>query len=161
MSEYEPGTVAEIGWRMTSGKERALRIPYGWQTESGVLVAEPTDIRPLVVLDLDTITTPEENCGIPASTEVVKCLNRAGESAGGWRGTVAMRIADQIEAQVKPPRIPEPGLWGVVREGVDGDTYVRESFGTVRQWSRLGGQGLFVTWDEINNPTLIREGVTA
>ena len=75
--------------------------------------------------------------------------------------SVIRSLAEQIESKTKPPRIPEPGLWGVVREGVDGDTYVRESFGTVRQWSRLGGQGLFVTWDEINNPTLIREGVTA
>lgn len=51
-----------------------------------------TDARRLIVLDVDDV---------PRLAYAVRC-----------EGLTA--IADQIEAQTRPPRIGEPGLWGVV-----------------------------------------------
>lgn len=65
---------------------------------------------------------------------------------------------DQIAAQTKPPRIPEPGLWGVVESHIKDDV--------ARRWVNYGegiwrnGYGNHVTWDELIDPELIREGLS-
>ena len=74
-------------------------------------------------------------------------------------------IADQIEAQTKPPRIPEPGLWGVVEaeaKGVNGNTvtarkrWVRDEQG----WIEVAGNGWRVSdFKYLVDPVLVREGV--
>jgi len=107
------------------------------------------NLRPLIVLDL--------NAGRPAKA-LVDYLN-----AGYWYGP-----ADQIEAQTKPARIPEPGLWGVVEASV-GNPNLRAAFirdepndsrtpwiavyGPTEAGKRRAG------WSDLIDPTLIREGV--
>jgi hypothetical protein len=69
-------------------------------------------------------------------------------------------LADQIEAQIKPPRIPEPGLWGVVEASVlligeraPACEWVHHRKG----WMNPSGQ--FAVWDGLINPVLVRDGV--
>lgn len=79
-------------------------------------------------------------------------------------GTIARNwVADQIEAQIKPPRIPEPGLWGVV----EADWKSPGITGIPRaEWVRVKGNrwrsaisAVEVPWSELVNPELIRPGV--
>jgi hypothetical protein len=75
----------------------------------------------------------------------------------------ARAIARQIEAQTKPPRIPEPGLWGVVSEGepgkFEGTRYVRDDADPTFPWAVVAGFNR-VAWHEIDQPVLIREGLS-
>jgi hypothetical protein len=70
-------------------------------------------------------------------------------------------IADQIEAQTRPPRIPEPGLWGVVEASVGGWTDGPSRFvnfgGSWIAKSPFGTK--HASWSDLIDPTLIREGV--
>jgi len=101
------------------------------------------DGRSLVVLDL----------GDRIRREYVLEILRAARH--GWTHD----IADQIEVQTKPPRIEEPGLWGVVEASfsptTDLDDWTRR-----RQGWHCPAHG-FAQWDLLINPTLIREGVTS
>ena len=160
MSTYEPGTVAVATVRGVKGL-RVVRIAtahvatawltpcetpdgYRWHSDFDV-----TDVRPLVVLDL----------AHPALTAAV--LRQVGEYIRKQHKTsveddqIADFIADQIEAQTKPPRIPEPGLWGVV-EADTGEKFLRADGGI---W-RSVDTGVGRMWEDVDNPTLVREGVT-
>lgn len=99
-----------------------------------------TDARPLIVLD-----TKDSNGTL--YHQLVAYLRR-----GGWGIT-----ADQIEAQTKPARIPEPGLWGVVEaSSMDYSsrrTYLHSLDG---KWGSVKG---FNRWDRLLDPTLIRDGI--
>jgi hypothetical protein len=65
-------------------------------------------------------------------------------------------IADQIEAQTKPPRIPEPSKYGVVIASSQGvrEEYVSEG----KAWRGLDS-GSFLDWEDLEDPVLVREGV--
>lgn len=100
-----------------------------------------TDARLLIILDVPL--------GRPSShwPRLADYLRR-----GGWDFS-----ADQIEAQTKPPRIPEPGLWGVVDTQAttsQGQNWVRRPAG----W-HCPAHG-FVRWDDLIDPVLIRDGVS-
>ena len=103
-----------------------------------------TDARPLTVLDLDD----------------PRRLQRLVRDAG------LIGLADQIEVQIKvqikPARIPEPGLWGVVRASIpsheDPSPWVRDAHG-VRPWASLAGYAP-QRWDDLIDPILLREGVS-
>ena len=110
--------------------------PYGTY---GHGPADFTDARPLIVLDLSDRHRREY---------VLEILRAARH---GWTHDVA----DQIEAQTKPARIPEPGLWGVVEAG--GYRWVRYSLAGYDDWVDLLGKQN--EWDVLIDPTLIREGV--
>ena len=169
MSTYEPGTVAVVTWdnapkasqrlgRSDVTTERAIyttddhwSLMSGWQHNIGKDV--PTDVRPLVVLDLD---------GYDGERAVTYLRNLARESRDIFgespspRGKLANLIADQIEAQTKPPRIPEPGRWGVVS--------VENRHGLTDYWTRgYGGwfseSGHTLEWASLTDPTLVRPGI--
>ena len=153
MSRYEPGTVAMVTAYNRPTPYRAFFDGQTWREHGAAsfCVDSPTDVRPLVVLD------PHE-ANPSASTDLVLRnlveLLRADEMH-----LSSDAFADQIEAQTKPPRIPEPGLWGVVKSR--GDRYVRHTTDLGQyQWSRVGGDGLAIKWDELIDPILVREGVT-
>jgi hypothetical protein len=73
---------------------------------------------------------------------------------------VCRAVADQIEAQTKPPRIPEPGLWAVV------EAHTKENPDRLK-WVCLGKDHFRPNdsdeydrpWDNLIDPVLIREGV--
>lgn len=98
-----------------------------------------TDVRPLIVLDLGGI-------------DVAELLD---DLRGG---AAALDVADQIEAQTKPPRMAEPGLWGVVSASVRGRG--SEGFDFIHShgvW--LGERGGQFTWDELIDPQPVRPGI--
>lgn len=156
MTDYKPGTVAEIGWDMTSGRERAIFDGDRWGTESGCTVHRDsvTDVRPLVVLD-------------PDDRESVAALLQAyGDQYTAWTpdldGSNVDRLQDALRSLTKPPRIPEPKGWGaVVRTDYPnpGSRWVKGDQG----WTNLDASGAFLNWSEWEcikgEPTLIREGV--
>lgn len=69
-------------------------------------------------------------------------------------------IAAQIEAQTKPPRIPEPGLWAVVQDS-DGNYYVRDGIAGNSLWVIVFGEavGTRWSWDDLLGPVLVRPGI--
>jgi hypothetical protein len=73
---------------------------------------------------------------------------------------VLRRLADQIEAQTKPPRIPEPGVWGVVEASTESNpyrtTFVRYPSDTEYRWSNA--IDTCKSWDFLIDPALIRPG---
>jgi hypothetical protein len=148
MTDYKPGQVATMELVAgRAGRFRGIRGVSGWYSGKYGYSGDEhvTDVRPLVVLDLDW-------------AESVPVL------IAQLRGAGYVHIADQIEAQAKPPRIPEPGLWGVVESTVtyEGTTYstslVRHPGpGTANRW--LDRSGSWFSWNELIDPVLIREGV--
>ena len=165
MTTYEAGTVAVVTWDNASvaqrdrGKsdlrsERAIRTEDGyWALTSHHLHcigdSTVTDIRPLVVLDLD------DPSGTVASL-------REGAADDLWTGEAAAcieSIADQIEAQPMPPRIPEPGLWGVVRDAT-GEEWVRTGPTQHTSYEWLNTETADSDdWAGIKAPTLVRPGI--
>lgn len=85
------------------------------------------------------------------------------------RGELIRWIADQIEEQTKPPRIPEPGLWGVVEASLAVGprkrfVHVERKAGTPGYWSGmtapwLDDNGIAHHWRDLVAPTLVREGI--
>ena len=107
-----------------------------------------TDARPLIVIE-----APEDARDNHFPRLVAYLRN------GGWDLT-----ADQIEAQTKPARIPEPGLWGVVEAYEFPDrrgarrTFIHTCSEPDWPWGADGDTNHW-KWDDLIDPTLIREGV--
>jgi hypothetical protein len=158
MSDYQPGTVA---WATVRGQSsyKVMRVVTSrgprWastENDAGQFLHEDddvTDIRPLVVLD------PEDEA---VRTFVRKHRDGTGNPACGY----SIPIVEAIEAQTKPPRIPEPGPWGVV-EATFKNGRARHGWAVRRltdgdhDWQ--DGAGDYHRWDELIDPVLIREGV--
>ena len=113
-----------------------------------------TDARPLIVLDLSAFISDAQLVADLRALHV-------------WSAT---HIAGQIEAQTTPARIPELGLWGVV-EATFLNQRTRQPFlrdnikenvggGWVAIYGPPGTDKRRVEWDDLIDPTLIREGVT-
>ena len=165
MTTYEPGTVAVATVRGVPNV-RVIRIqPIAgatWVTPlpvAGDLARhwdeDVTDIRLLVVLDLDD----------PAATveylkEATDGFDKAAHGMDAWSGREPIRrVWAQIEAQTKPPRIPEPGLWGVVRDAT-GEEWVRTGPTQHTSYEWLNTETADSDdWAGIKAPTLVRPGV--
>ena len=72
-----------------------------------------------------------------------------------WPGITKLlkSIGDQIEEQTKPPRIPEPELYGLVKAGPPHDrrVWVRGAKG----WTMVDATGQYLNWnhwDNLENP---------
>ena len=161
MSTYEPGTVAVATVRgvpnlrvmrttgTAGGDDIWLTVEHvgGWRTH---IATDVTDIRPLVMLDLDDPDAYGCSAVVHDPAKIVSALRETNSVA-------AHAIARQIEAQTKPPRIPEPGLWGVVEAGSNAHP-------TRRKWVRYGMGWRDLTgnpqqWSDLIDPTLVRPGV--
>ena len=151
MSEYKPGTVAVATVRGVPNV-RIVRGDGHWaiaantddfimDRHSDGLVA---DVRPLVVLDLDEFDR----------AEAAECVR--GHRADDCR--VVERIADQIEAQTRPPKPPEPQGLGAVVEDAEGERWVRLD-SDMYPWFAQGSRD-FSAWDHIAAVRVLSEGVT-
>lgn len=119
MSTYEPGTVAVATVRGVPNV-RVFRIRdhheiVRWVTADnlngwlGHHDSDVTDVRPLVVLDLDSNVNAER---VWLFIEEIKGWIRSGAVENQTGGTAELdAITDAIRAALPPPRIPEPG-WG-------------------------------------------------
>jgi hypothetical protein len=180
MSDYAPGTVAIATVNGTKGvKVFRYRDVYGhnrWDSQEPIMGSgsfsvvvhddkDVTDIKPLVVLDLGhhpamyvhALRWVEHQSG-QGEPFVPSPANERNDAC--W-------MADQIEAQTKPPRIPEPGLWGVVSARLTEECQAENCKGplagdfihsTDGSW-RNADTGFGVVWLELDSPTLVREGV--
>ena len=148
MSTYERGTVAVATVRGVPNVRIAFAdaddTRYQWFVISGdaadwVPNDAITDINPLVVI---------HNGDWPS---LIRLLRESGFDS----------LPDQIEAQTKPPRIPEPGLWGVVEAGCDGlgrRTWLHVNENPAgNDWAST--DGWHRVWADLENPTLVRPGI--
>jgi hypothetical protein len=165
VSGYKPqrGDLVEVvnrtdGWNGLRGIVEGVNgAPAGRITFYGIAFPEreggagPTrwaqfmasQLRPLVMLD-----APQVDLNVAAGL-----LRNAGFS----------ELARQIEAQTKPPRIPEPGLWGVVEAtwSGNGETGIPRA-----EWVRVKGNrwassisNIHAAWSDLIDPVEIRKGV--
>ena len=113
----------------------------------GLIADQIENPSPLIVLDL---------CEGVRRDYVLEILRAARH---GWTHDVA----DQIEAQTKPARIPEPGLYGVVYAHALG-AQIRQLFIKVLEDESLCWidveDATGVDWDDLIDPTLVREGLS-
>jgi len=155
MSDWQPGDVCIATVRGVKGV-RVFRRTDHWVT--GIRVGAEcvhhntyvTNIRRLIVLDLDAVPLSHDTPDVVSGLRDPKSMS------------TAKSIAKEIEAQTKPPRIPEPGQWGVV-----GARYTTYNDGDVfYEWVKVGPHNWMsksfptvTTWDDLVDPVLVREGV--
>lgn len=126
----------------------------GWVLRGGGFVfnGDVYDVRPLVVLDPD-------DARVGGFRQWVSHLD-------GSNWPAAVRMAAALDDATQPPRIPEPGLWGVVEATRSdpmstGETCEGKWFRTasmVCPWTHESG-AFTADWDDLIDPALIREGV--
>lgn len=165
MSAYEPGTVAVATVRGVPNVR--VMAGYGtaeprlrWVTTDERLVDsenegwwfayQVTDVRPLVVLDPEGIDTAPQDT-IPY---LIRAL-RASDSDG--YGPTLRWLADQIEAQTRPPKPPEPTGLGAVVEDIEGERWVRLD-SDMYPWFARGSRD-FSAWEHIDAVRVLSEGV--
>ena len=112
-----------------------------------------TGARPLIVLDISTWFPHRAAALLKAFDQM--SLNDAGAAA------FLQDVLEQIEAQSKPARIEEPGLWGVVEASsstVGTNLWVREGDG----WTTLGAaySAHVSAFKHLIDPMLVREGLS-
>ena len=115
--------------------------------------------KDVVVLDLDDYPF---QCDDALTAGWLRAVADRAEEMGGASPNVrfARWIADEIEAQAKPPRIPEPGPWGVVRDG-SGEDWVRVGMDRTSSLEWLSpSTGDRRDWDDIHAVReIIRPGI--
>jgi hypothetical protein len=118
----------------------------------GLTDGEVTDVRPLVVLDLADI---DEDFA-ETWPEVAQQLLNSGSGVG-------ICIADQVKAQTRLPKPPEPTGLGAVVKDREGNRWIRtaeaETFGL--HWVQVGAQGgALLSYRNIGVVEVLSEGVT-
>ena len=147
MSTYEPGTVAVAtvygvrGVRVMRGAKDQT-VPLVWTSSVAIKGAwwfaesDVTDVRPLIVLDLDAEWADN-------AATLIKHL----------RIDNYPNLADQIEAQTKPPKPAEPTGLGAVVETDGGVRFVRLPDGI---WT---SEDESQPWDNVNAVKVLSKGV--
>lgn len=162
MNAYKPGTVAVATVRGVPNVRVMRRelsdSPYEWQSARSIAAMfahhdrEVTDVRPLVVLDLDD----------PA--KYVRALHATfPEASADWDDDDArnLKIADQIEAQTRPPKPAEPTGLGAVVEDAEGGhwVYLAKTRASTRCWRKYGVDR-WAGYEDINAVRVLSEGVS-
>jgi hypothetical protein len=162
-NDYKPGTVAKATvrgvpdvtvFRFADGDwalDREIEpADFDWIFKDIASDTEVTDVRPLVVLDLDGLVRPDTLVNWFRHNPLCGSI------------AVAQSVADQIEAQTRPPRIPEPGKYAIVRARA---TVLAECewVNEGRYWTSLGGDPRPHTtvWANLKDPVLVREGINS
>ena len=112
-------------------------------------LADATDfVGPLVVLNIDNET----------ASELRGCSDTLHEHGYSNSGDFLSDLADEIAKQTKPPRIAEPGLWGVVSTGL-GDSLLHHMHRMDGGW--VDQDGCLRDWPDLLDPVLVRDGVAS
>jgi len=82
------------------------------------------------------------------------------DEGGSLQGALAEDVAHQIVSQIPQPRIPEPGVWGVVEAHTEGYSR-RRILGRAPETDdqHWVDEADWFTWDELIDPILIRKGI--
>ena len=113
-----------------------------------------TDARPLIVLDLK-----DPALMIKAMRSVIEASTKAYTAAGFGDTANVLELINQIEAQLpKPPRIEEPGQWGVVLADDILDHWIHDRVSGDRQWVCLNTRRR-AEWANLINPVQIHDGI--
>ena len=112
-----------------------------------------TDARPLITLDIDANSLAILRHSLKRWMDWTSLITEQTATRG---------LLDQIEAQTKPARIEEPGLWGVVKASTDYDhrrlSYLHDDLEPgMAAWACAAGR---IEWSRLIDPTLIREGLS-
>lgn len=153
MIVYPAGTVAEATVRgVPNVRVMASTDCIWWSAEpvySSFRHVTVTDIRPLVVLDLHA-ANPNLAPG-EAARCVITTLRRS-----EWFSNSL--LADQIEAQTKPPKPEEPKGLGAVVEDSKGVRWVRNpDLAVICKWRNADRD--WTRWDLIDAVKVLSEGV--
>lgn len=155
--EWKPGDVALVEAGCWANRKVALRLDKGWAHTSGVNVdldGVVVAVRPLVVID-------------PEDGEAVERLYRTLVSLTTLADADRVQAALREYANPKPPRIDEPGTWGVVEASCVHSEVRREwvkfpggNWHSVRELPR-GCEDIENPddWDSLIDPVLVRDGV--
>lgn len=175
MTDYAPGTVGvatvddesvrvfRTGVRSNMGWE--VSVPNGklWVSDSNGSVR---DVRPLVVLDLAAAEKASDTEG--QSLWRLRKVAETGDTDGAaFTKDLIATIADQIEAQTRPPQPAEPTGLGAVVEDAKGHKYVRiadpiDGWAKDRDWRRIGGDiaaNPYYGYADIDVARVLSEGV--
>lgn len=152
MSEYEPGTVAMV---TIPGYDETLAFWDGmghqWVSAKcgriSVLSGSIINVRRLVVLD------PFDP---PLLANNLRYIHGKYIGARAPGEELLLRLADQIEAQTRPPKPPEPQGLGAVVEDRDGLRWVNSH--RVTAWVHQDMQPR--KWGELDVVRVLSEGVT-
>jgi len=136
---WAPGTVAVATvWGVPNVRVIAYHDDFGdWHWFSSIRAGagrfhEPdqvTDVRPLVVLDPEKFSGHLSDSYEDGVETAIQCLRETGSRVAGL-------LADQIEAQTKPPKPEEPLGLGAVVEDAEGQVWVRFKTAEIRPWRR-------------------------
>ena len=151
--EWKPGSVAMVTALNRSTPYRAYFTGSTWREMDGYgafCVDSPTSIRPLAVIDPDDRET------------VKRIFDMAIE-----RGRGPLALGDALRDFADPPRIDEPGAWGVVEaacpHSAERIEWVHHPDGNWWPAWRYGQQPertpLPDVWQDLIDPVLVREGV--
>lgn len=155
-------SLVTLGWQLAEWQQRRA-IVRAWKTR--VNVAHPhvlcdTTACPFPATDLCYSTRD----GVSTSWRCYGCAAE-GQAMGWWTfGDEAQGTDDpyRVDAQTKPPRIPEPGPWGVVEAAWEPSgerfTFVRTARQGDADW-QVTEDGSLAFWSDLIDPVLVREGV--
>lgn len=127
------------------------------------------DIEPLTVIYLGRKPMREELGAV--RSEAQRFVDMLTEAADNFfdqdAAYLANAVAGQIAEQIKPPRIAEPGLYGVVEAGHrhlkklgDGrGTFVRFALEGRAQWVETRGEADWCIWEDLIDPVEKRPGI--
>lgn len=151
--EWKRGDVAMVNGSVAVRTDDNL----SWWTTSGRL-SDPNvaHVRSLVVID------PEDNDFFWFPSR----LRLDADRIGGTTAKVMRLVADQIEAQLVPPKPDEPTGLGAVVEDADGQKWVHRGRGFMTAWTRAAetvddGFGRALPWSDIAAVRVLSEGVQA
>ena len=165
--DWKPGTVAKATVRGVPDVTVFRMNDSEWALDRGIAGAfftdiandkDATDVRPLVVLDLEesigkahlalwlrnNISKIEQGCVSPSSI-----------------GKDMAWLADQIEAQTKPPKPAEPTGLGAVVEDDDGRRWVRidDDPELNKPWRPADMAAIRSHWQNVKAVRVLSEGV--
>jgi hypothetical protein len=155
MSELKPGFYAATLDGETRQGVLCDEGDFSFLVDGGfdcVGIRDVTDARPLIVLDL---ATDDRHGFVQRNPSILADFLRDAYPA----------LADQIEAQTKPARIPEPGWDGKVLAHTDRNSRRREfvrfsKLSKLYTWSDGDSQLGSLPWEVLIEPALVREGVS-